>query len=537
MAKTMQDRIMAGELFVEAQPDPPILPPGSFAELVSRQENTIEGIARALKELAEEGDEMAVRQLDELKARAQEFAQNRHWLWEPGCGGAYTMVEYQPILTGGFRNCLAWYLAGERFIPVWLGGQPAQAPPAARTPSPAQPPPGAGEAAAPIPTAPGAPRPGPEELELASLHCVPRPESPLPDSVWEALRGQDDLVNIYLALGRLSSQADQAARDAMGHLEQLKASQQAEPFPLVPVEQRDARWVVLENELVCLAMVAAGRKTALVLAGRPTEPGPVQKPLPIEAALPSAAAAAAAPAAEALLADLASRIAQFARTRSGLPGLAQARQLAALLEHLAASITEGLIREKLGVKKASGALTERQRYRAARIYLCEKLGISQRYCNQLVRLLSLPPAVQEEAQELTLTQLFPILKLRDETIELALVRGIIHVQAQKSKPGRPWTYPCRAVQRLVELVLEGRPIKEALVEVLDRERRPPEGTILDEMHALASHLRATIGGGQEFPTEAFWQAHKELQLALGEAVQYWKKQQQEQANCANDGGP
>ena len=612
MTERKRDCIMAGELFVEAQPHPSLLPDETFSQLVESGKNTVKGMARALQELAEEGNQQAARELAELSARAEEFDVNRHWLWEPDCGGAYTMVNWQPHLVSGHRNCISWHLAGERFIPVWLeeprstkypqeepspsGFQPAQA--GQPLSSLSEPRPRSetetvdaaelkAESDAPqaapteFPDAPETPAPEAHELKIGLLHCLPRPGSPLPDSLWRSLLpGQENVLNIYLTLARLRDQADPRAKKTMEHIRELESRTPGEPFPAIDIKLRSGGWVVDEDELSCLAMVAAGLETAPVLirgmaplpaqpasveAAAPTpQPPSVETPglspvactevppepgegpcrsetlglspvactepcrsetpglSPVETPAPTPPPPPAALPHPELPANLSTRITHFAHSRSQLPSLAQARQLASLLQETTQAMPDSLVWTTLG-GAAGEPPSAKQRLRAAKMYLCNRVGISPRYLNRLISFLSLKPTVQKEAENFTELQLRPILKLPDETIQTAVVWGIVHEQEKRSQLGQSWTYPGRAVQRLVDLILAGTPIKSALKQALEKKSHPERGAIVQKMHGLAAMARAQRGSLEGLSPEEFMAAYKELQLALGELTRDLKK--------------
>ena len=165
----------------------------------------------------------------------------------------------------------------------------------------------------------------------------------------------------------------------------------------------------------------------------------------------------------------------------------------------------------------------KQRLRAAKMYLCNRVGISPRYLNRLISFLSLKPTVQKEAENFTELQLRAILKLPDETIQTAVVWGIVHEQEKRSQLGQSWTYPGRAVQRLVDLILAGTPIKSALKQALEKKSHPERGAIVQKMHGLAAMARAQRGSLEGLSPEEFMAAYKELQLALGELTRDLKK--------------
>jgi len=533
MRKT-QERIMAGELFIAAQPDPSLLPQEVFDRLVQEGKNTVEGIAQALQELAYAGNAQAQAELARLQQMADEFRINRHWLWEPDCGGTYTLIDYQPYLTRGLRNCIAWLLVGEKFVPVWpekatapprpsperRPEAPAQAAPSVSRPPQAAPGPTGVPPMAQAETRPSAPA-GSVEVELRHLKLAGRPDSPLPDTLWpELLPGQDDPLNAYLVLARLAAKGDVLAARAIEQIQKLAGSLPQQV--LLPAREQEGRWLLTGDELTAIALVVAGRKTAQVTAAEPApSPAPVA-PLPPEVAqtapsqpqaeLPAATSISSNKVAR-LPADLDARIEDFARRRSGLGGIAQAEELAELLEACLKYMPEPVIQEVLGHSRAKGS-PERRKLRAARLYLCRRLNISRRYCNRLLRLLSLPASVRQEGRSLTEAQLRPLFKLDDEALQLAVVRAILHYQKERSTE-QPWTFPSTAVSKLVQLLLGGKPLKEALPLALERKpgRRPAD--IVEEMRRLSELVRASLGKTTDISPERFLDAYKELELALG----------------------
>ena len=162
------------------------------------------------------------------------------------------------------------------------------------------------------------------------------------------------------------------------------------------------------------------------------------------------------------------------------------------------------------------------------MYLCNQLHISPRFLRRLMNLLSLGPTVQEEVENFTEKQLQPILKLPDETVQMAAVRGVIHEQEKRSQPGQSWIYPGRAIQRLVDLILAGTPVKSALGQALEKKSHPERGAIVQKMHGLAAMARAQRGSLEGLSLEEFMAAYKELQLTLGELARDLKSKLEEQ---------
>ena len=516
-----REMIMGEDLYFDSQPEP-ILPQELFEQLKASGQATASRILQELTRLADEGDAEARQMLTRLGAMAVQLKENPGAELLPENWVRYRQVNWRYTVLEGHLLALAWLMTGARFIPIVRGAEPVWERPAAE---PARPMPSSSaeekEAALSSPHAEA--REEVIQVELRLLHLVERAGSPIPPALFQALPPERCTpAEVLFHLNMLALQGDLPAQKAMEKVDELAAQcREGTPLPPVSCREQNGVLVVAGEELSCLAAVAVGRENvSCSMIGEEKE---VPKAIKPPASTVPAPQPLSAPAGE--WQELEAEIARFAAARTSYPGLRQAREIHRLLEALVRLMPEELIREKAGIA-AEGSLTDRARRKGAKTCLCQKLGISYRHLNQLLRLLSLEPTVQKEAGQLAEAQLRPILRLRDRTVQLAIVRGILHLQAERSTPARPWRYPSRAVQRLVNLVLEGTPVKTALVRALERTPRRTSGTLLDQMRILARQLEAAAERPGDLSPDDFMSAYKALQMALGKLMQRLKDKNQ-----------
>ncbi|HID87574.1 MAG TPA: hypothetical protein EYP55_09405 [Anaerolineae bacterium] len=484
---------MGQDLYFDAQPEQ-ILPPELFEQLKARGQATASRILQELSRLADEGDEKARQMLTRLGAMAVKLKEDPGAELLPENRIRYRQVNWRYTVLEGHLLALAWLMTGARFIPMTKGAEPVWEQPT--------------EAASVRPEKQGMGQV--IKVEPGKLRIAARDGSPLPAALLQALPPERRTpAEVLFHLNMLALQGELEAQRAMRQVNELAAK--CRPLPPVLCREQDGVLVVVDQELSCLAAVAAGREDVLCsMIGEEPE----EVPKAIKPPAPTAPAPQPPPAPAGEWQELEAEIARFAAARSGLTGLAQAHRIASLLGKIAAAMPDGLIQQKLGSEKTGRPPSERQRLKAAKIYLCQKLNISPRYCNRLLRLLTLPTSVQKVAQSLTERQLHPILKLQDEALQLAVVEGILHQEKERSA-ARPWKYPSTAVDRLVKLVLAGTPVKQALSLALERKPRKRSEDMVREMRRLSALVRASLGKTGDVSPEEFLEAYKELELALG----------------------
>jgi len=104
------------------------------------------------------------------------------------------------------------------------------------------------------------------------------------------------------------------------------------------------------------------------------------------------------------------------------------------------------------------------------------IPISGRMVRRYLTLLSLPHSVQEAACSLKECQLRPLLRLKEEALQLAVVKAILSTQEARSTPLRPWSFPSWRIELLVEGVRSGQSVEKALARSLSvprsRQKRP-----------------------------------------------------------------
>ena len=425
----------------------------------------------------------------------------------------YRQVNWRYTVLEGHLLALAWLMTGARFIPIVRGAEPVWERPAA--PPPASP---TGEAASARPQGPEEKAGQVTEVEPGRLRLIERHDSPLPAALFQALPSERRTpAEVLFHLNMLALQGDLPAQKAMEKVDELAAQcREGTPLPPVPCREQDGVLMVVGEELSCLAAVAVGLEH---IACQVTAEEIDQEAPPIaavsarsaEAARPPQPSPQPAPAPSREWQELQAKIAHFARIRAGLRGLAQARQLASLLENITAAMPDTLVWETLGTTQASRPPSLRQREAAAREYLAHAVGISTAHLGRFLRLLSLPQEVQEEARPLTERQLRPIFHLADPNLQLAVVRAVVTEQEQRGRQ-----CPARSIQKLVRMINQGQPLKQALASIL------PDDHLLSQMHALAARARATAENPDGITLDDFMIAYEELEHALGKLRQALK---------------
>ena len=511
-----REMIMGEDLYFDSQPEP-ILPQELFEQLKASGQATASRILQELTRLADEGDAEARQMLTRLGAMAVKLKENPGAELLPENWVRYRQVNWRYTVLEGHLLALAWLMTGARFIPIVRGAEPVWERPAAE---PARPMPSSSaeerEDASSSPHAEA--REEVIQVELRLLHLVERAGSPIPPALFQALPPERCTpAEVLFHLNMLALQGDLPAQKAMEKVDELAAQcREGTPLPPVSCREQNGVLVVVGEELSCLAAVAVGLEH---IACQVTAEEIDQEAPPIaavsarsaEAARPPQPSPQPAPAPSREWQELQAQIAHFARTRSGLRGLAQARQLASLLENITAAMPDTLVWETLGTTQASRPPSLRQREAAAREYLAHAVGISTAHLGRFLRLLSLPQEVQEEAKPLTERQLRPIFHLADPTLQLAVVRAVVTEQKQRGRQ-----CPARSIQKLVKMINQGQPLKQALASIL------PDDHLLSQMHALAARARAMAENPDGITLDDFMTAYEELELALGKLRQALK---------------
>lgn len=505
---------MGFDLFFDSQPEP-LLPPAVFDELVEKGQATASVILQELRRMAQVKDDPRAR---EVLGRVEELActlaadplsisREERWVRVVLRNWRYTVVE-------GHLLALAWLATGRRFIPVVQATEPELA----GLPSQERAGPAAGGAVPPGPPA-GEQQPRRSEalpaeedmkrevleLPVHSLSLRARPGTPLPQRVFEGLARDISPASALLQLNRLVIQGAPEAQEVMDKVGELKDRlARGEAIPPVSCVREDGAVVVAEGELTCLAAaMAGGGYTIPVHFVEALSPAP-EKIQPDVKMVPGSDIAR----------ELQERIDAFRREARSLTVVERAERLAALEHYVAEALgrveTHGILREALGM---GGPLeiphmpSQKEREKAARKFLLRATGLPRSTYYWLLKVNDLPPAVRSAGEKLSLLCFVQLFRLKAPALQEAAAAAVAGGGLS-----------CRQAQKLVNYLLDGFPLKEALDLVCGANKGAGKAVrallqqTLSGAHQLLEMLQKQ--GGQEAACRQVAAAVENLQEAL-----------------------